>query len=116
MKDPKFYLVHILECIGFIEEDTRFDRERFLGNRTIRDAVMRNLQILAESTIRIPDELKERYPEIDWRRMRNFRHVAVHDYTGTDYDLVWQIIEQHLPVLKVHVERMLADLSNRPHS
>lgn len=115
MKDSRFYLVHILECIANVEEDTSGGRDEFLRRRTFRDAVMRNLQILAESTIHVSDEVKARYPEVDWPRLRKFRHVAVHDYMGTDYELVWQIVSEHLPVLKEQVTRMLADL-DRPHS
>jgi uncharacterized protein with HEPN domain len=115
-KDDRFYLLHILECIGYVEEDTAGGEDVFFSTRIVRDAVMRNLQILAESSTRISEELQARYPETDWRRLRKFRHVAVHDYTGTDYRVVWQIITEHLPVLKAQVNRMLGDLADRPHS
>jgi uncharacterized protein with HEPN domain len=115
-KDDRFYLLHILECIGYVQEFTAGGADAFFSTRIIRDAVMRNLQILAESSTRISDELQAQYPDTDWRRLRKFRHVAVHDYTGTDYRVVWQIVTEHLPALKAEVTRMLADLPDRPHS
>jgi uncharacterized protein with HEPN domain len=110
IRDEKLYLVHILECIANIEEDTPDGRDSFFGSRTVRDSVMRNLQILAESTIRVSDDRKANYPEVDWRRIRKFRHVAVHDYMGIDNNVVWQIVADHLPILKAAVSRMLAEL------
>jgi len=50
MKDNRVYLLHILECIRRIEEDTAGGKDAFLASRTPQDAVLRNLQTLAEST------------------------------------------------------------------
>jgi len=50
MKDESVYLRHILECIRRIEEDVAAGRERFLESHTLHDAVLRNLQVMAEST------------------------------------------------------------------
>lgn len=50
MKDDRVYLRHILDCIRRIEEDTHGGKERFLSSHTPQDAVLRNLQTLAEST------------------------------------------------------------------
>ncbi len=113
MKDDRFYLVYMIERIANIEEDTAQGAGHFSQNRTIRDAVMRNLQTLAESSMRISAELKATCPEVEWGQIRNFRHVAVHDYTEIDYDLIWRIVETQLPPLKMHLQRILAE---RPHS
>lgn len=113
MKDDWFYVIHILECIGNVEEDTASGREHFVASRTIRDAVMRNLQILAESSSRISPELQSRHPEVEWRQLRNFRHVVVHDYTEIDYELIWRLVTTALPQLKAQLTAILAE---RPHS
>ena len=110
-RDDRYYLVHILECIGNVEDDTSGGKDSFLGNRTLRDAVMRNLQVMAESSIRLSDELKRRFPEVEWDELRKFRHVAVHDYIGTDYAIIWLIVTLHLPRLKAQVETILRNLA-----
>jgi len=75
-----------------------------LNRELIQDAVLRNLQTLAESTQRISDELKALHPEVDWRAIAGFRNVLVHDYLGINLDRVWEIVSVHLPVLASQME------------
>ena len=113
MKDDGLYLAHMLECILNIEEDLGGRRERLETNRTVRDAVMHNLQLLGQSSKRVSEETKARHPELPWRDMGDFRNVVVHDYLEINYDEVWNIIETNLPPLK---EQLLKIAPQRPHS
>jgi len=113
-RDDRFYLLHMAECIANIEEDTRGDKTVLTGNRTIRDAVMRNLQLLGESSKRVSAATQAAYPEIPWRDLADFRNVVVHDYLNIDVDEVWQIIANNLPPLKAQLEAALDP--TRPHS
>ncbi|WP_026631945.1 HepT-like ribonuclease domain-containing protein [Dyadobacter alkalitolerans] len=72
----------------------------FLADRKTRDAVIRNIQVLGEAANRVPKDIREQYPEIEWMRIIRSRHILVHDYAGIDYEIVWRIIEIHLPPLK----------------
>ncbi|HUX00114.1 MAG: DUF86 domain-containing protein [Phycisphaerae bacterium] len=103
MKDDSLYLVHIHECIQRIEQYVQGGREAFLHSTLVQDAVVRNLQVLAESTQRLSDDFKARHPHVDWRALAGFRNVPVHDYLGVDKDRVWQIVERNLPELKRHL-------------
>jgi len=80
LKDDRLYQTHILESIERVEEYTCQGLEQFLSDKKTQDAVLRNLQILAESTQRISPELKTANPEINWRGISGFRNVLVHDY------------------------------------
>jgi len=100
VKGDAVYLSHILECIRRIEEATREGREKFLGNYTLQDAVLRNLQTLTESTQRLSDTLKAAHPEIEWKRIAAFRNILVHDYLGIDMERVWEIVQRDVPTLK----------------
>jgi len=64
MREERVYLLHILECIERIERYTRNGRRPFMRNTKTQDAVLRNLQVMAESTQRLSDELKETQPQI----------------------------------------------------
>ncbi|OPY51040.1 MAG: hypothetical protein A4E49_02445 [Methanosaeta sp. PtaU1.Bin112] len=110
MKDDRLYLIHILESIERVEEYTCQGLEQFLSDKKTQDAVLRNLQILAESTQRISPELKTANPEIDWRGISGFRNVLVHDYLGVNLITVWGIIEGPLKELKNRMSRILEDL------
>ncbi|WP_455388508.1 HepT-like ribonuclease domain-containing protein [Petrachloros mirabilis] len=112
-KDDTLYLIHIGECIGRIESYTRgMDEEGFLAAEMVQDAVIRNLQTLAESTQRLSARAKESRPEIGWYKIAGFRNILVHDYLGVDLQRVWDIVQNDLPVLKSAVDAMLGP--NKP--
>ena len=106
MKDPAVYMSHALECVERIERFTRGGEDLFLGDELIQGAVLHNLQVMAQSILRLPEELKGLRPEVDWRGLAGFRNVLVHDYLGVNLQRVWEIVERDLPTLKVALEVM----------
>ena len=107
MKDDIVYLRHIMECIRRIEDNIAEGRGRFLESHTLQDAVIRNLQTMAESTQRLSDDLKEAHPEIEWYRIAAFRNVLVQDYLGIDIERIWEVTQKDVPPLKQNIMRML---------
>lgn len=114
MTRDRVYLVHILECIARIERYTSDGKHSFFADTLLQDAVIRNLQILAESTTRLSDALKTRHQEVEWRNIAGFRNVVVHDYLGVDLDQIWEVVERDLPGLKDQVASILQELRERP--
>jgi uncharacterized protein with HEPN domain len=110
MSDPGLYLVHIIESIGNIREFTREGRAAFMTSKQIQSAVKYELQTLAESTQRLPDTLKARYPQIDWAAIAGLRNQLVHGYLGIEPTLLWEIIENDLGPLHDAAEAMRRDL------
>jgi uncharacterized protein with HEPN domain len=97
---------YMLECIGRIEKYIAGQREKFFTSDLIQDAVVRNLQTMAESSQRLSNECKEFRPDIDWRAISGFRNILVHDYFGLDLNLIWLVVEKELPILKNALEDM----------
>jgi uncharacterized protein with HEPN domain len=56
-------------------------RERWDADRVLRDAVLYRMLLLGEIVSALPDELRERYPDVAWRQIRAFRNLAVHRTT-----------------------------------
>ncbi len=110
MRDEKRYLLDIAECIERIEEYTRDGREAFIQTKIIQDAVVRNFEIIGEATKKISQDLRQSYPDVQWKRIAGFRDVLIHDYLRVDYDDVWGIIERDLPALKANIQMILKDL------
>lgn len=109
-RQPSILLSDMLDSIDAILEYTNgMDFEAFLGDRKTRDAVIRNLQVLGEAANRVPKISRDEYPEIEWMRIIRSRHILVHDYAGIDYEIVWRIIEVHLPPLKDVLRNILKD-------
>ena len=99
------------DCMERILEYTRAERARFDGSRMVQDAVIRNLQTLAESSQRLSAEIKATEAQIPWRELAGFRNVIVHGYLGVDLGAVWLVVEQDLPMLADAVNRMAACLA-----
>src|SRR5262245_11312003 len=109
-RDDRLYLVHILECIGRIRRYTIAGRSVFLADEMMQDAVVRNLQTLAESTQRLSSSVKAQHPEIDWRRISHFRNFVVHGYLEINYERIWLTLEQQLDPLEQAVQHVLAEM------
>lgn len=115
MKNPLVYVDHILQSILYIEEYVGdCNRETFSKERMRYDAILRNLQTMAEATQRLPDEFKKNYPDIPWKDISGFRNILVHDYLGDlDDDIVWSIINHELDPIKKAMQDI--SLNNRLH-
>ena len=75
-------------------------------------AVTRCLEIISEASRRLPDELKARHPLIAWKNMAGAGNVYRHDYEDVTTSLVWVVLEDHLPMLRIAVEQELAALGD----
>ena len=104
-------LAHMLDRLDRIVEYTGLERSRFDASRLVQDAVIRNLQTLAESSQRLSSEIKSTEPQIPWRELAGFRNVIVHGYLGVDLGEVWLVVEQDLPALTEAVDRMTMRLA-----
>lgn len=100
MKSDTLYTIHIHECIDRIHSYiSGIDQDQFMASTLIQDAVLRNLQVLAESTQRLSDEFKTLHKEIEWNKISGLRNILVHDYLGIDTETVWNIISKELAAL-----------------
>lgn len=116
MKDDSVYLNHIGNCIARIQENTAQGYEEFIASHTLQDAVLRNLQVLAESTQHLSETVKAMQPAVEWAEIGAFRNVLVHDYLGIDLDAIWDISQKDLPKLAQAVKAILHRLSGRGNS
>jgi len=113
MKDDNLYLIHIIECIARIEEYTINGKSEFLSSSLIQDAVIRNLQIMTESTQKLSENLKQTYPDVGWRQLSGFRNVLAHDYLGLNLERVWEVIESDLPTFRISMNDIITDLKSK---
>lgn len=82
----------------------------FVADEMVYDAVLYNLQILGEAAKKIPDQVRQRYPEIDWRGVAGLRDVLSHAYSALDNATLWKIVSADIPRLLAPLERIEADL------
>lgn len=106
----RVYVVHMLDCIERVFEYCENDEKTFRSSRLIQDAVIRNLQTMAESAQRLSDRSKARAPELPWRAIAGFRNVVVHDYLGLDLEAIWLVVANNLDMLKSGLEKILREI------
>jgi len=105
-----FFIEDLLESVdrieGYIQDQTK---ESFSEDQKTVDAVIRNLEIIGEACTHIPEDIRERYPEVPWTKVVGLRNVVIHHYFGVDYEAVFETIQVDLPVLKQGISNILAD-------
>lgn len=107
MKYQIVYIQHILTCLNNINEYTNdIKQEEFLKNKLIQDAVIRNFEVIGEASKRVSENYKNKHPNIEWKKMTNFRNFLIHEYTEIDYDLVWDIIQNNVTHLIIQLEEI----------
>ena len=98
----------ILEGIAEIEEILAgYDIEMFSADKKGRMATERYLEVICEAARHLGDEVRRDAPEIEWQRMVDFGNRLRHAYHATDVNIVWGIVQNHLPPLKSFVERRI---------
>ena len=72
-------------------------------------AVVRALEIIGEATKRLPEELRQRYPDIPWRAIAGMRDRIIHGYDNVDLQIVWDVVKRDIPEIKPKVKLLLTD-------
>ena len=108
MKDDNVYLNHILEFIENVLEDTYgFTEEKFLINRTIKQAVTRNVEMMGEAVKHLSSEFITKHNNIPWQKIARTRDMLIHHYFEVDDQQLWKIIIDDLHKLKISIENIL---------
>ena len=105
------YLIHIHECLARVTEYTSGGQSEFMEDTKTQDAVLRNLQIMGESTQRLSDTIKAANPQVEWRELAAFRNILVHNYLGMDLSQIWQIITDDLPPFEQQIDAMIQSIN-----
>jgi uncharacterized protein with HEPN domain len=69
------------------------------------------MEIIGEASDHITDDVKAEFTEIEWGQIKGMRNVFVHEYFGVDANIVWEIIKDDIPVLKVRILEILNSLN-----
>lgn len=101
------HLTYMREAIRLIETRTATGRDNFLNDVDMQDAVLWRLETLAEASNKLSQVVKDRHPDVRWRAIYGFRNIVAHGYLELRIDLVWEIIEVHLPALKAVIDAEL---------
>jgi uncharacterized protein with HEPN domain len=110
VRDPRQRLEDILDAIREIERYVGRGRQAFEADELIQNWFVRHLQVIGEAARALPQDVRDRAPDIPWSKIIGMRHILVHDYFVVDTDVVWDAVEQDAPALKPMIEALLQAL------
>lgn len=106
-------LLHIVEAIENVFEFVNgVTEEKFLSNKMMQFAIIKNLEIVGEAAYLLTKELKNQYSEISWKDIEGMRHFLVHEYYQISNEIIWQTIENDLHDLRDKVLHILNELND----
>ena len=100
---------HILDAIAEIEnyiENITIDQ--FSKSSEKKYATVKQLEIIGEAANRITRKTKLNHPEVKWSKIIALRNILVHEYYTIDENIVWNIITEDLPDLKIQIVTLLS--------
>lgn len=107
-KSPTEYVRHMLdEAEYLLEESQHISRLEFLHDETLQRAFVRSIEILGEAANQLPGSFRERYPNVEWRRITAMRNRLIHGYFSVDYEIVWDVVRTKVPPLRDALRRVL---------
>jgi len=109
-RDYRVYLEDIVEAIRKIQFFTSdLSLQTFSSDVKTFDAVIRNLEIIGEAIKRVPEDVRSKYPDVEWRKIAGLRDILAHEYFGVDKEIIWDVIHSKLPVLEIQIKQMLEE-------
>jgi uncharacterized protein with HEPN domain len=110
-RDESLYLADIEKCCEKVLKFTAgLSYKDFIHDELNYDAVLRNLEIIGEAVKHVSVEQKEKYPQVKWRKIAGFRDIVTHQYFGVSDEIVWDVIENEIPVLLQQVKEILKEI------
>ena len=107
-RDLRLFLEDILIACNKITTFTEgMTFEAFLADAQVRDAVLYNLAVIGEAVKNLPAELRDLHPEVEWRKMAGMRDIVTHEYFGIDNNVLWDVIQNKVPLAADHIRRIL---------
>lgn len=96
-RDWRLYLDDLREaCRKVLRYTEGLSKDELLADERTYDAVVRNLEIIGEATNNLPEEVRGKAGDIDWRKIIGLRNILAHAYFGIDDDILWDVIQNHV--------------------
>ncbi len=77
--------------------------------------MIRNLAIIGEAVKQLPQDMRDRHRDVEWRKIAGLRDMLIHNYFGTDNEILWDVVQTKIPSLLRTLQRMQQDEAKGDH-
>ena len=98
------YCIQIEDCLVRFGNSYKI----FESDKIYRAAVGMFVLQIGEHSIRLSNELKEKYTEIHWSDIHNMRNFLAHHYYKNKPQIIWNTATVDVPVVRKFCEVLLA--------
>lgn len=116
VKDDRLFFVRLQECVFKIRRYTAGGRDAFLIDEMTQDAVVRNVQIVAEMLLRLSPACKAGYPALDSCHADRILRTVVHEIRRPDPVALWDLVEKYVEPIERAISTVLAGPNTSPES
>lgn len=94
-------------CSHVIGYTAGLSYEQFIADDKTHAAVLWHLVTIGEAVRGVPQDFRNRYPDIEWARIAALRNVLIHEYFGVNDTIVWDVVQDKIPTLLGQVQNLL---------
>ena len=107
MKNQKIIIKIVKYIDSILKYTNNVDYAEFKNNSMMVEACIFNLSQIGELVNKLDKEYMTGHPEIPWFKMRGLRNRIVHDYEGVNLNLIWEIIDIDIRVLRGQLLKLI---------
>lgn len=116
-KPKKHWSFRIADMMGAIDyilrKTTHVTLEQFMANEDVWRAVLREFTVLGEAATHVPNDVREKYSAVEWRKIIGMRHVLAHDYENPSGQIILETAQLKLQPLLTQLQKIWEE-NNQP--
>ena len=84
--------------------------DAFVADDKTASAVLQKLKIVGEAAKKVPETIRQDYPQVPWQQMAGMRDRIIHAYFDVNYVIVWEVVTELIPPLQPIIAQILTDV------